>query len=179
MKRSAARKKQDSVVPKKTLTASHEVLFGSLVGAKIRVGVVTARFNSDVTSRLEEGALRKLSELGVPSKNIRVASVPGAVEITTAAKALFNSGVDVVITLGCIIRGETTHYEMVCAAVERGCTQLQLETGKPVVFGVLTTENEEQAFARLGGQHGHKGEEAAEVAVEMVNLLKAIKKSKR
>lgn len=178
MKRSAARKKQDSAVPKKSLAVSHQVLFGALDGSKIKVGIVTARFNSDVTSRLEEGALRKLAELGVLEKNIRVASVPGAVEITTAAKALLKSGVDAVITLGCIIRGETTHYEMVCTAVERGCTHLQLETGRPVVFGVLTTENEAQAFDRVGGQHGHKGEEAAEVAVEMVNLLTAIKKSK-
>lgn len=179
MKRTESRKKQDSVAPKKSLAAPHQVLFGSLDGAKIKVGIVTARFNSDVTSRLEEGALRKLAELGVPAKNIRVASVPGAVEITTAAMALLKSGVDAVITLGCVIRGETTHYEMVCTAVERGCTHLQLETGKPVVFGVLTTENEDQAFDRVGGHHGHKGEEAAEVAVEMVNLLSAIKKSKK
>ncbi len=175
MKRTAIKKKQDSKVSKKALSAPHKVIFGGLDGAKVKIGIVTARFNSDVTSRLEEGALRKLAELGVPAKNIRVASVPGAVEITTAAKALLR-GSDAVIALGCVIRGETTHYEMVCTAVERGCTHLQLETGKPVVFGVLTTENEEQAFDRVGGHHGHKGEEAAEVAIEMVNLLSAIKK---
>jgi 6,7-dimethyl-8-ribityllumazine synthase len=152
---------------------------GELSGSKLRIGIVTARFNSEITTKLETGALKKLTELQVPSRSITVVSVPGAVEITTAAKALLKSGVDAVITLGCVIRGETTHYEMVCTAVERGCTHLQLETGKPVVFGVLTTENLDQALARVGGSHGHKGEEAAEVAVEMVNLLKAIKKLKK
>lgn len=179
MKRTAIQKKQDSMASKRPGSTAHQVLFGELDGRKLKIGIVTARFNSDITSRLEEGALRKLAELGVPAKSIRVVSVPGAVEITTAALALFKAGSDAVITLGCIIRGETTHYEMVCNAVERGCTHLQLETGKPVVFGVLTTENENQALDRVGGHHGHKGEEAAEVAVEMVNLLAAIKKVKR
>ncbi len=172
MKRSSQQKQNDSKV-------SSRALRGELDGSKLKVGVVTARFNSEITSRLEEGALRKLAELKVAAKSVTVVSVPGAVEITTATKALLKSGVDAVITLGCVIRGETTHYEMVCTAVERGCTHLQLETGKPIVFGVLTTENLDQAMARVGGHHGHKGEEAAEAAVEMANLLKAIKKTKK
>ena len=85
---------------------------------------------------------------------------------------------DAVIALGAVIRGETSHYDYVCNAVERGCSQVQLEFMKPVVFGVLTTENEEQAFDRLGGKHGHKGKEAAQVAIEMISVLKEIKNNK-
>lgn len=172
MKRSSKQKQNDS-------KASASAVRGDLDGSKLKIGIVTARFNSEITSRLEAGALKRLAELQVPAKSITVVSVPGAVEITTAAKALLKSGVDAVVTLGCVIRGETTHYEMVCTAVERGCTHLQLETGKPIVFGVLTTENLDQAMARVGGHHGHKGEEAGEAAVEMANLLKAIKKLKK
>ncbi|CAN5445110.1 6,7-dimethyl-8-ribityllumazine synthase [soil metagenome] len=177
MKRTVEQKKKDAAAPKK-LKGDVVTLRGSLDGSKMKIGIVTARFNSDVTSKLEAGALRVLSRLGVPASAIRIASVPGAVEITTTARALLKSGCDAVIALGCVIRGETTHYESVIHAVDTGCTHLQLETGKPVVFGVLTTENLEQAIDRIGGHHGHKGEEAAEVAVEMVNLLKLIARSK-
>ena len=172
MKRSIDQKQKDTVSD-----ADHLVrrLRGSLDGSGIKIGIVTARFNSDVTSKLEEGALRILKSLGAPENGIRVVSVPGAVEITVAARALLKSGSDAVIALGCVIRGETTHYESVIQAVDTGLTHLQLETGKPVVFGVLTTENLTQAFDRIGGHHGHKGEESAEVAVEMVNLLKSLK----
>lgn len=173
MKRNADQKKKDAAVSSKS-AAGTKVLRGSLEGSAVKVGIVTARFNSDITSKLEEGAVRTLKALGVKPQNIRIASVPGAVEITSAARALLKSGSDAVIALGCVIRGETTHYESVIYAVDTGCTHLQLETGKPVVFGVVTTENLEQAIDRVGGHHGHKGEEAAEVAVEMVNLLKVI-----
>ena len=172
MKRSVDEKKKDSV------SGADDVLRrlrGSLDGSGIKIGIVTARFNSDITSKLEEGALRVLSSLGVPEHGIRIVSVPGAVEIATAARALLKSGSDAVIALGCVIRGETTHYESVIHAVDTGLTHLQMETGKPVVFGVLTTENLDQAIDRIGGHHGHKGEESAEVAVEMVNLLKSLK----
>ena len=84
---------------------------------------------------------------------------------------------DAIIALGAVIRGDTTHYDYVCAAVERGCSQLQLEYTKPVVFGVLTTENEAQALERVGGSHGHKGRDAAETVIRMVELLKNLKKS--
>lgn len=176
MKRTADQKKKDSAqasnVKSKAGAKAPSVLRGSLDGSKVKVGIVTARFNSDITSKLEEGALRTLKSLGVIDKNIRIASVPGAVEITVAARALLKSGSDAVIALGCVIRGETTHYESVIHVVDTGCTHLQLEFGRPVVFGVLTTETLEQALDRIGGHHGHKGEEAAEAAVEMVNLLK-------
>ena len=177
MKRTIEQKKKDTAAPKKA-KGGVVTLRGSLDGSKMKIGIVTARFNSDITSKLEEGALRVLLRLGVPADAIRVASVPGAVEITTSVQVLLKSGCDAVIALGCVIRGETTHYESVIHAVDTGCTHLQLETGKPVVFGVLTTENLEQAIDRIGGHHGHKGEEAAEVAVEMVNLLKLVARTK-
>ncbi len=179
MKRNADQKKRDSALTlKAALQGKYETLRGGLDGSKMKIAIVTARFNSDITSKLEEGAVRTLRSLGVKPSAIRVVSVPGAVEITTAARALLKSGSDAVIALGCVIRGETTHYESVVNAVDLGCTHLQLETGKPVVFGVLTTENLEQAIDRIGGHHGHKGEEAAEVAVEMVSLLRFISSQK-
>jgi len=177
MKRTLEQKKKDASTSKKSKSGV-VTMRGSLDGSKMKIGIVTARFNSEVTSKLEEGALRILTKLGVSNSNIRVASVPGAIEITTTARALLKSGCDAVIALGCVIRGETTHYESVVHAVDTGCTHLQLETGKPVVFGVLTTENLEQAIDRIGGHHGHKGEEAAEVAIEMVNLLKLVARAK-
>lgn len=137
-----------------------------------KIGVVTSRFNEEITSKLEEGALNFLEELNVEILSVRV---PGAVEIPVVCKALLEAGCDGVVALGCVIRGETSHYDYVCNSVERGVTQLMLETGKPIGFGVLTTENEEQAFDRVGGKHGHKGTEAAQVVIEMIGLLKAIR----
>jgi 6,7-dimethyl-8-ribityllumazine synthase len=137
----------------------------------LKIGVVTARFNAEVTEKLEEGALRALREMNCPEGNILAVRVPGAFEIPLAAKALLESGCDAAIALGAVIRGETSHYDYVCSAVERGCTELQLRSGKPVAFGVLTTDNDEQALDRAGGRHGNKGAEAAQVAVEMVRLL--------
>ena len=141
-------------------------------GKGLKVGVVTARFNPEVTEKLEQGALKKLEELGC--EDIQAVRVPGAFEIPLAAKAMLDAGFDAVVALGAIIRGETSHYDYVCSAVERGCTELQIRTGKPVAFGVLTTENDDQALDRAGGRHGNKGAEAAEVAVEMVRLIRKI-----
>jgi 6,7-dimethyl-8-ribityllumazine synthase len=104
--------------------------------------------------------------------------VPGAVEIPLAAQALLDIGCDGVVTLGAVIRGETSHYDYVCNSVERGVSELMLKYKKPIGFGVLTTENDEQAEARAGGKHGNKGAEAAEVVVEMIGLLKELKKAK-
>lgn len=143
----------------------------------MKIAVVVAEFNREVTEKLEAGALQVLEASKV--KHVYVSLVPGAYEIPLIAKAYLDKGVDAVIALGAVIRGETTHYDYVCGSVERGCTQLQLEYKKPVVFGVLTTENEEQAFDRVGGSHGHKGKEAAEVAIKMVLELKKIKKLKK
>ncbi|MBX2987407.1 MAG: 6,7-dimethyl-8-ribityllumazine synthase [Bdellovibrionaceae bacterium] len=141
-----------------------------------KVGVVTSRFNEEVTSRLEEGALSYLEEIGAEILNVRV---PGAVEIPLACKALFDAGCDGVVACGAVIRGETSHYDVVCNSVERGVTRLMLETGKPIGFGVITTENDEQAMDRAGGRHGNKGGEAAQVVVEMLGLLDDLRKSSR
>ncbi|NQZ00079.1 MAG: 6,7-dimethyl-8-ribityllumazine synthase [Bdellovibrionales bacterium] len=141
----------------------------------VKIGVVTARFNSPVTEPLEAGALEELVKRGVSEENIHQVRVPGAVEIPLAAQALLDKGVDGVVTLGAVIRGDTAHFDYVCNSVERACTQLQIEYKKPVGFGVLTTENAEQAYARAGGEKGNKGNETAEVVLEMIELLKEIR----
>ncbi|MGE0631988.1 MAG: 6,7-dimethyl-8-ribityllumazine synthase [Pseudobdellovibrionaceae bacterium] len=141
---------------------------------KIKVGVVTARFNNEVTYRLEAGALAEFKKAGLSSDQINAVRVAGAVEIPLAAQALLDAGCDGVVALGAVIRGETTHYDYVCASVERGCSQLALQYKKPVAFGVLTTENEEQAMDRAGGSHGNKGAESAQVTLEMIELLHSI-----
>jgi 6,7-dimethyl-8-ribityllumazine synthase len=145
---------------------------GKLDAAGLKIGVVTARFNSAITGKLEEGALAALEEM--KCTDVPVVRVPGAIEIALAAKALLSVGCDAVVAIGTVIRGDTTHYEFVCNSVERACTLLQLETGKPVASGVLTVENEQQALDRAGGKHGNKGAEAARVAVEMARLVALI-----
>ncbi len=135
---------------------------------QFKVGVVTARFNDEVTGKLEEGALAYLEGTGL---EVLAVKVPGAVEIPLACKALFDAGCTGVVALGAVIRGETSHYDYVCNSVERGVTALMLEYNRPIGFGVLTTENEEQAMDRAGGKHGNKGAEAAQVVLEMMGLL--------
>jgi 6,7-dimethyl-8-ribityllumazine synthase len=138
----------------------------------IKVGVVTARFNSEITEKLEEGAISYLESCeGV---EIFAALVPGAVEIPLACQAFLDAGCDGVVALGAVVRGETSHYDYVCNSVTDGVTRLMLDYKKPVGFGVLTTENEEQALARAGGAHGNKGEEAAQVVMEMIGLIREI-----
>lgn len=143
---------------------------------KIKVGIVTSRFNSEVTYKLEDGALNYLEECGVEVLQVRV---PGAVEIPLACQALLDKGCAGVVACGAVIRGETSHYDYVCTSVERGITQLMLDYKKPIGFGVLTTENDQQAMDRAGGKHGNKGAEAAQVTMEMIGLLKDLaRKSK-
>ena len=136
----------------------------------LKIGVVTSRFNEEVTTKLESGAIEYLSQVGL---NIEILSVrvPGAVEIPLACQALFDKGCEGVVALGAVIRGETSHYDYVCSSVERGVTALMLQYKKPIGFGVLTTENNEQAFDRAGGKHGNKGAESAQVVLEMIGLL--------
>lgn len=140
---------------------------------KLRIGVVTSRFNEEITEKLETGTLEYLNECGVEIFSVRV---PGAIEIPLAALALLQyKKVDGVVTLGAVIRGETTHYEEVCRSVERNCSRLMLDFGKPIGFGVLTVENEEQALERVGGAHGHKGVDAARAVIEMIGLVSQLK----
>ncbi|WP_413577422.1 6,7-dimethyl-8-ribityllumazine synthase [Bdellovibrio sp. HCB290] len=138
--------------------------------ANIKVGVVTARWNSEITQKLEEGAISYLESCeGV---EIYAALVPGAVEIPLACQAFLDAGCDGVVALGAVIRGETSHYDYVCNSVTDGLTRLMLDYKKPIGFGVLTTENEEQAIARTGSaEHMNKGEEAAQVVMEMIGLV--------
>lgn len=140
------------------------------------VGIVVSRFNEQVTTKLCEGAIQRLKELEITNNHITVVWVPGAVEIPIVAKQLAESGqYAAVITLGAVIRGETGHYDFVCKQVSDGCQQIALATGVPIIFGVLTTENLEQALDRAGGKHSHKGREAVDAAFEMVSVLQQLK----
>ena len=152
------------------------VLEGKLVdGGSIKVAIVVARFNEFITSKLLGGALDTLARHGVKDEDISVAWVPGAFEIPLIAGKLAESGkYDAVIALGAVIRGSTSHYELVCSEVAKGIAQVQMKTGVPVLFGVITTENIEQAIERAGSKAGNKGSECAEGASEMVNLIREI-----
>lgn len=151
------------------------VLEGSLDGGGLRVCIVVARWNEFVTRRLLEGAERCLGERGLRKDDVTVAWVPGAFEIPTAARWAANSGnYDAVICIGAVIRGETAHFEYVAGGAAEGIGAVSRETGVPVIFGVLTVDNVEQALSRCGGKDGHKGEEAAQAAIEMANLRKAL-----
>lgn len=146
-----------------------------LDGSGLRVGVVRARWNAPIVERLADGVARGLSALGVAHDAVVEVSVPGSFEIPFGARTLATSGrVDAVICIGAVIRGETTHYEIVAGECASGVQQVQLTTGVPVAFGVLTTEDEAQALARSEGPGGHNvGEEAAVVAVEMARMAEA------
>jgi 6,7-dimethyl-8-ribityllumazine synthase len=148
-----------------------------LDGAGLRVAVVSARWNSHVTLRLLDGVRRGLSAAGVKPDDVTEDWVPGAFELPMAAKAWAVSGrVDAVICLGCVIRGETTHYEAVAGECARGIQDAQLQTGTPIVFGALTVENLDQALARSQDAGGHNvGEEGAAVAVEMARLVQRLR----
>lgn len=143
----------------------------------MKIGIVTSKFNRDITERLEKGAVERLLKKGVRNQDIIQILVPGAVEIPLACKLLLEKGCIGVVALGAVIRGDTSHFDYVCNSVERGITHLMLETGKPIAFGILTTENEDQAWARVDGAHGNKGADAAEVIVEMIELIRDLKKS--
>jgi 6,7-dimethyl-8-ribityllumazine synthase len=144
-----------------------------------KLGVVVSRFNERITERLKDGCAAELKELGVPDSAVTWVSVPGAYEIPLATKQLLENGRDGVITLGAVIRGDTTHYDYVCGAVDRGVLQLMLEYNRPVIFGILTTENFQQAWDRAGGSAGHKGIESAHVLLEMLNLQKTFSNERK
>ena len=139
----------------------------------MKIGIVAGRFNDVITRRLLEGARRGLAELRVADADVVVEWVPGAFEVPFASKLLASSaGVDAVICLGAVIRGETSHYDFVAGEAARGIQDVQIETGVPVIFGVLTTEDDDQAYARSEEPGGHNvGEECARTAVEMVQLV--------
>ncbi|MCY4417028.1 MAG: 6,7-dimethyl-8-ribityllumazine synthase [Chloroflexi bacterium] len=149
---------------------------GGLDGAGLRVAVVAARFNNVITKNLMEGALGTLSEYGVRDGDISTAWVPGSFELPLAAKTFAESGrYDAVICLGAVIRGETSHYDMVCNQAASGIAAVGRETGIPTMFGVLTTENMEQAINRSGGKVGNLGSDCAVGAIQSARLVQAIK----
>ena len=146
---------------------------GKLVANGAKIGIVAARFNEFIVSKLVSGAEDALLRHDVNADDITVAWVPGAFEIPLTAKKFAESGrYDAVICVGAVIRGDTTHYDYVCNEVSKGTASVGLETGVPVLFGVITTENIEQAIARAGSKAGNKGYDCALSAIEMVNLFK-------
>ncbi|MDP4096692.1 6,7-dimethyl-8-ribityllumazine synthase [Paenibacillus sp. P96] len=146
---------------------------GNLVSSGIKYGIVVGRFNEFITNKLLSGALDALKRHGAADDEISVAWVPGAFEIPLIAQKMAESGkFDAVITLGTVIRGSTTHYDYVCNEVAKGVAAINLKTGVPVIFGIVTTENIEQAIERAGTKAGNKGWDSAVAAIEMVNLTK-------
>ncbi|MFQ5777558.1 MAG: 6,7-dimethyl-8-ribityllumazine synthase [Terriglobia bacterium] len=146
---------------------------GSLNAKGLRLAIVVSRFNQFITNRLLQGALDALGRAGTDEKKIEVVRVPGSFEIPVAAKTLAQTGrYDALICLGCIIRGETQHFDYISAEVTRGIQLAAIDTGVPMAYGVLTTDTLEQAVERAGAKSGNKGADAALSAVEMANLLK-------
>ncbi len=138
----------------------------------IRFGIVKAEWNNEITGALYNGAYNTLIKHGVNKKDIISLNVPGTFELTFGASSMIkNTKVDAIIVLGCVIQGETPHFTYICQGVTQGITQLNLDYKIPVIFGVLTTDNIEQAKARAGGKLGNKGDEAAITAIKMVNLI--------
>ena len=149
------------------------ILEGNVVAEGIKIGIVAARFNEFIVSKLISGARDGLVRHNVEDDDITLAWVPGAFEIPVMAKKMAESGkYDAVICLGAVIRGATSHYDYVCAEVSKGIASVSLETGVPVMFGVVTTDNIEQAIERAGTKAGNKGYDCALGAIEMINLAK-------
>ncbi|ADZ84414.1 6,7-dimethyl-8-ribityllumazine synthase [Cellulosilyticum lentocellum] len=150
-----------------------KVIEGNLVAQELRMGIVAGRFNEFIVSKLVGGAVDALKRHGVASEKIEVAYVPGAFEIPLVAKKMAESEkYDAVICLGAVIKGSTPHFDYVCAEASKGIASVAMQTEKPVIFGILTTDTIEQAIERAGTKVGNKGYDAAVTAIEMVNLLK-------
>ncbi len=157
-----------------------KVVEGKLSAAGLKFGIVVSRFNHFVTDRLLEGALDGLNRCGARDADLEVFKVPGTFEIPVTTRRLAQSGrYDAILCLGAVIRGSTPHFDYIASEVSKGIAQTSLEFGLPVAFGVLTTNNVEQAIERAGTKHGNKGFEAALSAVEMANLFKELPRSKK
>ena len=145
-------------------------------GSNFKIAIVVAEWNAKITGALYEGALKTLLEHGLKEENIITKAVPGSFELTVAAEILLNhqNDIDAVICLGCIIQGDTKHFDFICDAVANGITNVGIKYSKPVIFGVLTTNTEEQALDRAGGKHGNKGDEAAITALKMAHFASTI-----
>ncbi len=142
----------------------------------LRIGIVVSRFNEFITEQLAIGALQVLEKHGCQQSNISLVKVPGAWELAIAAKALAPR-CDAVVALGAVVRGDTPHFEYVCTGANDGLNRVSLDTGVPIAFGLLTTNDMQQAMDRAGGKSGNKGSEAAEVAIELANLLRQLRET--
>lgn len=139
----------------------------------LKFAIVVSQWNAQITGALLNGAYKGLLDHGAKEENIELIEVPGSYELISGSDiALRNQELDAVITLGCVIQGETRHFDFICDAVANGIAQVGIKYNKPVIFGVLTTDNQEQALDRAGGKHGNKGEEAAITAIQMANIHK-------
>jgi 6,7-dimethyl-8-ribityllumazine synthase len=152
----------------------YKTIEGSLDATGLRIGIVVSRFNEFITEALAQGAMAALEEHGCRSEDITVVKVPGAWELPLAAKALA-AQCDSIVAIGAVVRGDTPHFDYVAGGASNGLSQASLETGVPIAFGVLTTNDMQQAMDRAGGKLGNKGAEAAEVAIELANLMKQLK----
>ncbi|MDG2042087.1 MAG: 6,7-dimethyl-8-ribityllumazine synthase [Bacteroidia bacterium] len=140
----------------------------NLPHTNFKIAIVTAMWNGEITSRLKSGAIETLAKSGIPFKNITAWDVPGSYELIYAANKLANEGMDAIICIGVVIKGETPHFNFICDAVANGISQITIEQNIPIGFGVLTTSNKQQAIERAGGDHGHKGEEAAWTVLKLL-----------
>lgn len=147
---------------------------GKISASGLKFGIVVSRFNSFISDRLVEGAVDALVRNGAKDGDIAIVKVPGAFEIPATAKILSGKGFDAVICLGAVIRGSTPHFDFVASEVSKGVAQVSMESKIPVIFGVLTTDNIEQAIERAGTKSGNKGWDAAVTAIEMVNLYREL-----
>ncbi|NQX42721.1 6,7-dimethyl-8-ribityllumazine synthase [Pedobacter steynii] len=145
-------------------------------GSAFKIAIAVAEWNAEITGSLYNGALQTLLNNGVLAENIVSIAVPGTFELTSAADILLqkHKDLDAVICLGCVIQGETRHFDFICDAVAHGITQVSVKYSKPVIFGVLTTNDQQQAIDRAGGKHGNKGDEAAITALKMAELVATI-----
>jgi 6,7-dimethyl-8-ribityllumazine synthase len=153
-------------------------LRGALDGQALRVGIIVSQFNEVVTSRLLDGAREAVAKHGVREQSVTVAWVPGALELPQMAKRMADAGEwDALVVLGCVVRGETAHFDYVSAESARGIADVARESGMPVAFGVLTTNDMDQAMARSGGALGNRGFDAVEAAIKMANLYRELERS--
>ncbi|MBV8553862.1 MAG: 6,7-dimethyl-8-ribityllumazine synthase [Acidobacteriaceae bacterium] len=152
----------------------HRTFQGSLDASQLRIGVIVSRFNEFITEQLAKGALEVLAKRGCAQENIHLVKVPGAWELSIAARHLAPY-CDAIVALGAVVRGDTPHFEYVAGGAADGLNRVSLETGVPIAFGVLTTDDMQQAMDRAGGKSGNKGSEAAEVAIELANLVRQLK----
>jgi 6,7-dimethyl-8-ribityllumazine synthase len=156
---------------------SYKTHQGSLDATSLRIGVIVSRFNEFITEQLSKGALEVLEKHGCSHEDVTFVKVPGAWELPMAARSLAPN-CDAIIALGAVVRGDTPHFEYVAGGAVNGLQRVSLDTGVPIAFGVLTTDNLQQAMDRAGGKSGNKGAEAAEVAIELANLVKQLKDSR-